>query len=438
MVSLHLLTCAVQNYAWGKMGTTSKVGQLVKAGGRNVDESKPYAEYWFGTHPSGPAHMKGDSEILLSDYLSTNQKAMGSLAGGTSGSKGQLPFLFKVLSVNKALSIQCHPNRKEAIRLHAKDPEHYRDDNHKPEMAVALTDFEAMCGFRSMKEISELFKLFPEWSCVVGEKWVKAVSEVAMEESNESLQNRKKKEAAALEGVVRSWMSCDATLLSQQLDLLVDRLSKKQMNSSSKVDSSLFDLKALEELLLRLSHQYPGDVGIFAPLLLNYLQLKPGQCIFLSAMVPHAYLKGDIVECMACSNNVIRAGLTPKFRDVEELCDCLCYETSQPLEQMNNLVSKRNGNTTVYSPPIDEFVITQISLRSKNDSETQAFEALQSPSIIVVTKGSGTFMGAEKNVSYSEGSVYLLEANASAVATAAEPSEIFRVNVKPGKESQFL
>ena len=144
----------MQKYAWGKVGLSSKVGQLVKAGGGAVDSSTPYAEYWFGTHSSGPAHIRTSSgsgePILLSEYLQRKPEAMGALMGGKMAEAGQLPFLFKVLSVNK-VTLDPMPSEQEGgPEVACQDPEHYRDDNHKPEMAVALTEFEAMCGFRPL------------------------------------------------------------------------------------------------------------------------------------------------------------------------------------------------------------------------------------------------------------------------------------------------
>lgn len=81
-----------------------------------------------------------------------------------------------------------------------------------------------------------------------------------------------------------------------------------------------------EKLVLRLEKQYPADIGILAALFLNYLRLRPGEALYLGADEPHAYLEGDCIECMATSDNVVRAGLTPKERDVETLCSMLTYK----------------------------------------------------------------------------------------------------------------
>ena len=173
--NLHRLVCKAQNYAWGKVGRSSKVAKLMEADGIDIDDEAPYAEYWFGTHPAAPSSVKGNAggaDVLLSQWLQRFPNALGRLKSVCADS-GQLPFLFKVLSVNKALSIQAHPDKSLAERLNAERPDVYKDDNHKPEMAVALTYFEAMCGFRPYKTIVLLLQEYPEFSALVGEQITK-------------------------------------------------------------------------------------------------------------------------------------------------------------------------------------------------------------------------------------------------------------------------
>lgn len=212
----------------------------------------------------------------LSDWLAARPKLLGALKD----KKGNLPFLFKVLSVNQALSIQAHPNKSLARILHARDKEHYRDDNHKPEMAIALTDFEAMCGFRPTEEIIAFAKSVPEFRSLLND------------EALDSLKS--KNEEKILKLIFRSWMSTE----KNKIEELTSRLTSRLENSEN--------LNAAEQLALRLSKTYPGDIGIFAAFVLNFITMKPGDGIFLRANMPHSYLKGDIVECMACSDNVVR------------------------------------------------------------------------------------------------------------------------------------
>ncbi|KAH9457629.1 hypothetical protein Pst134EB_009945 [Puccinia striiformis f. sp. tritici] len=132
-----------------------------------------------------------------------------------------------------------------------------------------------------------------------------------------------------------------------------------------------------EELLLRLNDQFPDDVGIFCAFVLNVVQLEPGQAAFLQADEPHAYLTGDIVECMASSDNVVRAGLTPKLRDL-------------------------------YDPPIEEF---SVLLTKLSPGEQDQHPPINGPSILIVTQGSGTIStGGQEIAPKHEGQVYFIAA----------------------------
>lgn len=151
------LNCGTQNYDWGKKGTESTVANLCKSANKEIeiDENKPYAELWMGTHVNSPSIIKSTSEIL-SSYIEKNPECLGEAVINEFGNR--LPFLFKVLSISKALSIQAHPNKKHAEELHLKYPDIYKDPNHKPELAIALTPFEALCGFRPISEIKDFMR----------------------------------------------------------------------------------------------------------------------------------------------------------------------------------------------------------------------------------------------------------------------------------------
>lgn len=152
------LSCKSQNYHWGKPADTSIVAHLL---GAKPDDDKRYAELWMGTHHKGP------SSVIL-DAASNETQALSEYIGG------ELPYLYKVLSVASALSIQAHPNKALAEKLHEERPEVYKDDNHKPEMTVAITLFEAMCGFRPSSEIAFFLQNVPEFAALVGEESCKS------------------------------------------------------------------------------------------------------------------------------------------------------------------------------------------------------------------------------------------------------------------------
>lgn len=282
--------------------------------------------------------------------------------------KGELPFLFKVLSIRTALSVQAHPNKTLATQLHKENPSMYKDPNHKPELALAISPFEAMCGFRPLSEIAENLQSTPELQNLVGQE----VSSQFIASPSKQL----------LKEVFTNLMTATAEAVSEQIRALVGRLQPEPLLSESRAI-------APAELILRLHQQYGDDVGLFAPLLLNCFKLKVGECIFLTPDEPHAYIAGDCVECMACSDNVVRAGLTPKPRDTRTLCSMLTYEAG-PVAVMGGV--RFDEHTTRYGPPEEEgkrfpeFRLSQISLPADEEYE---LPALPSHSLLLVYRGEG-------------------------------------------------
>lgn len=171
----------------------------------------------MGTHPKAPARILSPNipDQLLSDWVSANLWALGDNVAKRFNK--EMPFLFKVLSVNNALSIQAHPTKELAERLHAQDPEHYLDPNHKPEMALALTPFEGLCGFRPVKETAAFIKSVPELKVVIGGQ--PADKLVAQVESNSE-----KEVVAALKECFTHLMHCPSDVIQAQLQQLVSRL----------------------------------------------------------------------------------------------------------------------------------------------------------------------------------------------------------------------
>eukprot|EP00271_Cylindrocystis_brebissonii_P014548 TRINITY_DN35911_c0_g1_i1.p1 TRINITY_DN35911_c0_g1~~TRINITY_DN35911_c0_g1_i1.p1 ORF type:complete len:482 (-),score=87.42 TRINITY_DN35911_c0_g1_i1:1259-2704(-) len=361
------LQCKAQNYDWGIQGSTSTVGRLYALGsGEPVVEETKYAELWMGTHPSGPSKVIGDGTVsLLKDWLAEHPKALGDKVA--SKWKGDLPFLFKVLSVAKALSIQAHPDKPLAERLHKEQPLNYKDDNHKPEMALAVTPFEALCAFVTMEELKESLATVPELRAIVGEA---ASSAVASLPASPSEEERK----AALRSAFTALMTSDKEAVAAQLSNLIVRLEAEKKSRT---------LSPKEEVILRTEKQYPADVGIFAIYFLNYLTLGVGEAIYLAANEPHAYLLGECIECMAASDNVVRAGLTPKYRDTDNLCSMLTYNQGLPKILKGDRVDKY---TSVYTPPFDEFEVERILVPL---GETYSSFKLAGPSILLVFKGQG-------------------------------------------------
>ena len=356
-------------YAWGKIGTKSLAAEFAANGRPDdfcVDGTAPYAELWMGTHPNGPSVIKGQGS--LADYIGKNPSLLGENSRKVFGDT--LPFLFKVLSVNKALSIQAHPDKKHAEELHRSRPDIYKDPNHKPEMAIALTDFEGLCGFRPLSQIQNHIKQVGQLREVIGQD----LAANLLKATKDDYQVPLKKAFTAL-------MNCPKDKLEQSLASL-----KKEIEQKSCVTST-------ERLFKRLWHDFPGDVGCFVIYFLNILVLKPGEAMFLGPNLPHAYLSGDCIECMACSDNVVRAGLTPKLIDVSTLCDMLIYQCPDNDKVDDTFKFKpiqENANTLVYEAPVPDFSVAKL-LAPKGKGPV-SFPGRGSASIVIVTDcTSGTY-----------------------------------------------
>ncbi|KAJ5090636.1 hypothetical protein N7532_009320 [Penicillium argentinense] len=373
------LRCGVKNDSWGKKGKESVVAQLWSKtpGAGTIDDSQTYSEMWMGTYPSNPNYLLSTGE-QLGDYLKKNPQLVGKSVLDRWGL--EIPFVPKILSFSKALPLQIHPDLKLAAKLHAEDPKKFGDTNHKPEIAIALSKLELFAGWKPLKDIQALFKLNP------------------------------------LEEFVPSGPFTDETLRQVCMALL--------KASPSTVASAIKELQAIPEaqfgpdpyipgLLDRLNKQYsPGDNGnLVAALLMNYLTLGPGDSVFVPADSIHAYLEGDIVECMARSDNVINTGFCPAAdRDSVELfgraLSFVPHDAQGALLPRKKSEKGMNGKTDVYAPPISEFAVLCTSLGA---GEKETHKAILGPSLMVVTKGCGVMqVPGDQTVQLKEGFVFFV------------------------------
>lgn len=348
----------VKSYDWGKTGERSFVAQLAKANSETLElkDDCPYAELWMGDHVNGPATLKRDGTSLQQAIRDDPVGMVGKEAGG------QLPFLLKVLSIRKALSVQVHPDKVEAEKLHEKFPDVYKDPNHKPELAIALTDFQALCGFRPYEEIAGLLNASGELRTLLGEG---------------VLQKFAAKEEDAVKQAYERLMHSDQPAIERCINGIAERIRTSEQS-------------LLDKLFLRLYDDFGADVGVLSIYFLNYLQLKPGQAIYLAANVPHAYLDGDCVECMACSDNVVRAGLTPKFKDVDTLLRLVSYRCApgeSMLFQPKLLQPTEQPHTKTFLPPVKDFAVSEIRLPAPVREYTLANPA--NGSVLLVLGGKG-------------------------------------------------
>lgn len=407
----------------------------------------------MGTHPTlpstiipppGSSSSSSSSATTLSSYLNDypsllGQRVLGRYGTGLTrnGGKtspdgkqqdvGALPFLFKVLSAGKALSIQAHPDKELAKKLHEEKPKSYKDDNHKPEMAIALTPFEGFCGFRPLQEIAHFLEVVPELRELVRPSddllanVAKAAESKGGSPSSEGEEERKK----YLRQIFSPLMKADSSDVEKRASALVERYSSALSSSSSDSSNKLEVPTELAKLVCKLNSQFPGDVGIFCSFILNVVHLRPGQAMFLGANEPHAYIQGNIIECMAASDNVVRAGLTPKERDVDVLVDMLTYSHAGPEKQLlrprqflpaeesetYHLYRQEGGAggegggeqevpSLLYDPPIEEFSVVGTHL-TRGQAEKQ--RALRGPSLFIHTSGRGKLIAHPPNHGDAEG-----------------------------------
>lgn len=241
-------------------------------------------------------------------------------------------------------------------------------------------------------------------------------------------------------------MTAEPERVKEQLDVLVRRVRITTPMLRTPVD----------ELAVRLNEQYPGDVGVFCvckhlpsntsdalvpfhrcwraclPDLLNYVALEPGQALFLGANEPHAYISGECVECMAASDNVVRAGLTPKLRDVETLTTMLTYIDGPPHIVQGVEIAH---NVHRYKPPVDEFLIDRVSLAAGSNATLPSAPGV---SIILVLSGSGTLEEFPEEPGASgllhkvdSGAIFVASADTLLrVTTAKKPIMLFRATAR--------
>lgn len=374
----------------------------------------------MGTHPSNPSREVTTNRTLL-DLVQDNQALLSIEVGEKFGHK--LPFLFKVLSIGKALSIQAHPNKQLAEQLHKNDPKNYPDDNHKPEMTIAITPFDGLCGFRPLAEIAHFFSSVPSLKKLVGESEVEAFLSAVAGKETSTKEEDEKSNKKALQKVFESLMKSSKSDIEAASEELISS-AKSEGDSFAGSGGPSNTGKELADLVIRLNEQFPGDIGLFVLFFLNYVKLEVGEAMFLKADDIHAYLSGEIIECMASSDNVVRAGFTPKFKDVENLVSMLTYSYAPISEQkmdpvdypyvtLNRGAYSSSSQVTLYDPPIDEFSVVKTDLKSVGAKAT--FESIAGPSIVLCTKGSGKISVGPKVEEVKVGYVYFVGATAELV-----------------------
>ncbi|MGO3152524.1 MAG: mannose-6-phosphate isomerase, class I [Galactobacter sp.] len=304
------LISAVRTYAWG---STTAIPNLVGA----EPTGEPQAELWVGAHPSAPS-LLASSGMPLTEAIAADPRA--ALGPAVAARGGHLPYLMKVLAAAEPLSLQVHPTRAQAAAGYAREEaqgpapdsptRNYKDDQHKPEMILALTPFDALSGFRDPAESAEAFR----WLAAEVSEPAASAAAVRVAEALAS-----QDAAAGLREATTALLSDDpdvkrlAVLGPDRIEALILAVAAgSSAEHPGRTDAAL-------PLLPRLARTHPGDTGVLLALLLNLVRLAPGEAMSLPAGNIHAYLEGVGVEIMANSDNVLRGGLTRKHVDVPEL-----------------------------------------------------------------------------------------------------------------------
>jgi mannose-6-phosphate isomerase len=393
--ALYQLKCSCNSYPWGKQGSKSLTARLCEQqqgwldspkSSFKIDESKPYAEMWMGTYPVLPSYIADTGEDLQDVLDRHPEELIGDRVMKKFGHT-KLPYLPKVLSIAKALPLQLHPDKEMAAKLHAEKPDAFTDANHKPEIALALGEFEAFCGFKPLDQIAQLMELEPL------KRYMPANDQAAGREFTDG----------TLKHVVKSMLQSDDDVVKETYNFLVhvEPARYKEMNA-----------EYIPTLAPRLAQQYDeSDPGILVALItMNYLVLQAGDSIYIPADGIHAYLSGDIIECMARSNNVLNTGFCPRAErsNIDLFTKCLTFKPHSAEESMlrPQAYSKgRQGHTQLYAPPMSEFSMLQTKLKS---NEREELGAVDGPSILIATKGSAKMDAGGTSVDLTEGQVWFI------------------------------
>ena len=295
------------------------------------------AELWMGAHPHGTSKVlwEGRWETLSSLI----EKDPAGILGKSTAARfsDRLPFLFKILAASKPLSIQAHPNQRQAEEGYERENKagiplsapgrNYRDPSHKPEILCALTPFWALKGLRTVDEIRSYL--------------------LRMGFSAADFPHLRGEGETALRKIFTALFTMNRR---QQKSLVSTLASAASVHAGS---------DPVFQWMAKLHEAFPCDPGVLGPLLLNLIRLQPGEALSVAQGELHAYLDGAGVEVMANSDNVLRGGLTEKHLDPHELLSVLDFSP----RNREILRPRRQGRVEwIYPKGAEEFLLSRITL----------------------------------------------------------------------------
>ncbi len=406
---MELLRGATRTYAWGSRTA------IAEFTGRPSPTAHPEAELWFGAHPADPAYLEtpDGEKSLLAAVQSDPDGQLGPAVRGRFGDV--LPFLVKVLAAEEPLSLQAHPSAEQAVEGYVREDRvgvplkspirNYRDRSHKPELLVALTEFDALGGFRPPARSVALMRalavsdLDPFITLLGGQP-----------------------DADGLRALFTTWI----TAPQPDLDVLIPAVLD---GAVAYVRSGETEFAAEARTLLELGERYPGDAGVLAAMLLNRIALAPGEAIFMPAGNLHSYIRGVGMEVMANSDNVLRGGLTPKHVDVPELLRVLDFTPAD--EGTLRTPTHRDGIELFYDAPAVEFATCVLMVDGDDlGHEIDAPSRHDGPQILVCTEGSVVVRAKSDVVVLERGSAAWVAADDGPIRLeATTPAKLFRATV---------
>jgi len=366
----------------------------------------PFAEYWLGVHPHAECKVilaNGETRLLRDYFTTCSPTALGDQVARRFGT---MPYLLKALDVKNMLSIQVHPSKSDAVIDFLEENKagisldsptrNYKDDNHKPELMVAMGDFWLLHGFKpegamkkTLKEVPELTSLLPVF------------------------------EQSGYSGLYKTVMELPQEKVNAQLQPLLDRIIP--LYQQGKLDRSQADYWAAKGTL---TFSQPGktDRGVFSVYFFNLVKLHRGEAIFQDAGVPHAYLEGQNIEIMASSDNVLRGGLTNKPVNVPELLKHVKCEATYPAI----LKGEKAGAEHIYKTPAPDFELSSFTLHHNDRISFVPYTA----EILLLVDGEAEISNKESKVVLKKGQPSALVLPGHEVkVTAAEPSWLFKATV---------
>lgn len=380
MAGIYPLNGRLQHYVWG--------GERYIPHLLHIDKTEShYAEYWLGAHPSAPSQiLYAQEKISLCDFLHQNPTALGQQSRQLFGDN--LPYLLKILDVANPLSIQLHPTKKQAeigfaqentAGIPLNDPKRtYKDDNHKPEMMIALSDFWLLHGFKTKAQILDTLCQRP------------SLADLATKLASQNLADFYADIMLATQDQLAQWL----------LPIIDGQQKAYEQNQLAMQDPDYWVLYTLHAMNISRDKL---DAGLMSFYLFNIVNLQVGEGIFQAAGVPHAYLRGQNIELMACSDNVIRGGLTPKHVDIEQLLKII--DCSEIVPQIIAPAPKNQVYT--YPTPIADFALSNMPY-AKN---TEISDRTLNGTILLVMAGEISLEAAQQKLTLKQGQAAFIEAD---------------------------